>query len=72
MSMPALYKNGGNFLSFPARQAAKVLGRKHREYIVRTLMKVAMKVPAVMNAVQAIQTADYIERDESSSIAIVA
>lgn len=64
MSMPTLYKSGGQFLSFPARQAAKVLGREHREYIVRILMRVAMKVPGVMNAVRDIQKVDYIELDE--------
>lgn len=44
MSLPSLYK-GAIFLIFPARQAARVLGRQHRMYIARVLVKVGDEIP---------------------------
>ena len=58
MSIPSLYKNGAVFLIFPSRQAAKVLGRQDRQYILRILMKIAVEVPAAKLAAAAIQAAE--------------
>jgi len=61
MSTPSLYKNGAVFLIFPSRQAAKVLGRQHRQYILSVLMKIAVEVPPARLAAAAIQAADDLE-----------
>ena len=44
MSLPSLY-TGGTFLLYPARQAAKALGRQHRKYIIHVLVRVAEEIP---------------------------
>lgn len=44
MSLPSLFK-GGAFLLYPARQAAKVLGRQHRKFIAQVLSRVAEEIP---------------------------
>ena len=41
MSMPSLYKIGGVLLTYPGRQAARVLGREYREYIAMVLTMIA-------------------------------
>ena len=58
MSMPSLYKAGAVFLIFPGRQAAKVLGRQHKQYILRILMKMAVEIPVAMAAANSIQAAE--------------
>jgi len=58
MSIPSLYKAGAIFLLFPSRQAAKVLGREHRQYIVRMLMKIAAEYPVAMLAAASIRDLD--------------
>lgn len=58
MSMPSLYKGGAVFLIFPSRQAAKVLGRQYKQYIVGILMKVAVEIPVAMFVAAGIQASD--------------
>lgn len=58
MSMPSLYKAGAVFLIFPGRQAAKVLGRQYKQYIVGILMKVAVEIPVAMVVANTIQASD--------------
>ena len=57
MSVPSLYKAGAVFLIFPSRQAAKVLGQQHKQYILRMLMKMAVEIPAAMAAAISLQVA---------------
>ena len=58
MSIPSLYKAGAVFLLFPSRQAAKVLGPEHRQYIVRMLMRIAAEIPVAMAIAASIQDLD--------------
>jgi hypothetical protein len=61
MSMPSLYKAGAVFLIFPARQAARVLGRQYKQYILNIFMKIAVEIPVAMAAANTIQAADDLQ-----------
>lgn len=55
MSLPKLYKKGGIFVNFPARNAAKVLGLEYKKYIVKTLMKISAEFWVSERAARIIQ-----------------
>lgn len=44
MSMPSLYKAEAVFLIFPGRQAANVLDRQYKQYILYILKKIAVEI----------------------------
>jgi hypothetical protein len=55
MSMPSLHKQGGVFLAFPGRQAARVLGARQAQYITRILMRIGNEIPIAINTCRIIQ-----------------
>jgi hypothetical protein len=61
MSMPSLYKAGAVFLIFPARKAAKVVGRQHKQYIIHMLMQMAVELPVAMVVANALQMEDDLQ-----------